>query len=117
MRMGSSTDSVTKGIIGNTIKIHNQSQRNKIPSKWKKLIPAIKEIEDVSNNDKLDIEFAITKNNIIIFQVRPLTTLKKDTDVFVKKHVRNEIRKNQKKFLKIQSKKYCQLVRKQSFLI
>ena len=39
---GDSTDSVTKGMIGNTIKIHNQSQRNKIPSKWKKLIPAIK---------------------------------------------------------------------------
>ena len=49
---GDSTDSVTKGIIGNTIKIHNQSQRNKIPSKWKKLIPAIKEIEEVSNKDK-----------------------------------------------------------------
>ena len=103
---GSSTDSVTKGMIGNTIKIHNQCQRNKIPTKWKKLILAIKEIEDVSNNDKLDIEFAITKNNIIIFQVRPLTALKKDTDVIVKKHVRNEIEKNQKKFLKIQGKKY-----------
>ena len=103
---GSSTDSVTKGMIGNTIKIHNQCHRNKIPAKWKKLILAIKEIEDISNNDKLDIEFAITKNNIIIFQVRPLTALKKDTDVIVKKHVRNEIEKNQKKFLKIQGKKY-----------
>ena len=103
---GSSTDSVTKGMIGNTIKIHNQCQRNKIPAKWKKLILAIKEIEDISNNDKLDIEFAITKNNIIIFQVRPLTTLKKDTDIIIKKHVRNEITKNQKKFLKIQGKKY-----------
>ena len=103
---GSSTDSVTKGMVGNTIKIHNQCKRNKIPAKWKKLILAIKEIEDISNNDKLDIEFAITKNNIIIFQVRPLTALKKDTDVIVKKHVRNEIEKNQKKFLKIQSKKY-----------
>jgi len=103
---GSSTDSVTKGMIGNTIKIHNQCKRNKIPAKWKKLILAIKEIEDISNNDKLDIEFAITKNNIIIFQVRPLTALKKDTDVIVKKHVRNEIEKNQKKFLKIQGKKY-----------
>ena len=103
---GSSTDSVTKGMIGNTIKIHNQCKRNKIPAKWKKLILAIKEIEDISNNDKLDIEFAITKNNIIIFQVRPLTALKKDTDVIVKKHVRNEIEKNQKKFMKIQGKKY-----------
>ena len=102
----SSTDSVTKGMIGNTIKIHNQCQRNKIPTKWKKLILAIKEIEDISNNDKLDIEFAITKNNIIIFQVRPLTTLKKDIDIIIKKHVRNEIEKNQKKFLKIQEKKY-----------
>ena len=102
---GDSTDSVTKGIIGNTIKIHNKTPRNKIPSKWKKLIIAIKEIEDVSNNDKLDIEFAITENNIIIFQVRPLTTLKKDTDSYIEKHVKNEIKKNQKKFLKIQSKK------------
>ena len=102
---GDSTDSVTKGIIGNTIKIHNKTPRNKIPSKWKKLIIAIKEIEDVSNNDKLDIEFAITENNVIIFQVRPLTALKKDIDSFVEKHVKNEIKKNQKKFLKIQSKK------------
>ena len=102
---GDSTDSVTKGIIGNTIKIHNKTPRNKIPSKWKKLIIAIKEIEDVSNNDKLDIEFAITENNIIIFQVRPLTALKKDIDSFIEKHVKNEIKKNQKKFLKIQSKK------------
>ena len=66
---GSSTDSVTKGMVGNTIKIHNQCKRNKIPAKWKKLILAIKEIEDIANNDKLDIEFAITKNNIIFFQV------------------------------------------------
>ena len=102
---GDSTDSVTKGIIGNTIKIHNKTPRNKIPSKWKKLIIAIKEIEDVSNNDKLDIEFAITENNIIIFQVRPLTALKKDIDPFIEKHVKNEIKKNQKKFLKIQSQK------------
>ena len=102
---GDSTDSVTKGIIGNTIKIHNKTPRNKIPSKWKKLIIAIKEIEDVSNNDKLDIEFAITENNIIIFQVRPLTALKKDTNSFIEKHVKNEIKKNQKKFLKIQSQK------------
>ena len=102
---GSSTDSVTKGMIANTIKIHNQIQRNKIPSKWKKLILAVKEIEDISNNYKLDIEFAITKNNIIIFQVRPLTTLKKDIDVIVKKRVKMEIKKNQKKFLRIQNKK------------
>ena len=103
---GDSTDSVTKGIIGNTIKIHNKTPRNKIPSKWKKLIIAIKEIEYVSNNNKLDIEFAITENNIIIFQVRPLTALKKDIDSFIEKHVKNEIKKNQKKFLKIQSKKF-----------
>ena len=69
------------------------------------MIIAIKEIEDVSNNDKLDIEFAITENNIIIFQVRPLTALKKDTNSFIEKHVKNEIKKNQKKFLKIQSQK------------
>ena len=66
------TDSVTKGTVGNTIKIYNKTSVKNLPKKWKKLIFAIKEIERISNHDKLDIEFAITNNSIVIFQVKLL---------------------------------------------
>ena len=47
------------------------------PSQWKSLIVATKEIESFFKNTSLDIEFALTKNDkVIIFQVRPLTTIK-----------------------------------------
>ena len=75
---GISTDSVTKGLQNNVIKIHNNTKNKNIPEKWKKLIFAIKEIEKISKNKRLDIEFAITKKDIIIFQVRPLTIINKN---------------------------------------
>ena len=98
---GHLTDSVTKGKISNVIKIHNKTENKIIPKKWKKLIDAIKEIEDISKNYKLDIEFAITKKEIIIFQVRPLTTQNKINEKQVSQHVKNEIINNVKKFQKI----------------
>ena len=75
---GNSTDSVTKGIASNTIKIFNHTTTTQIPQKWKKLIGAVKEIEYLTHNNKLDIEFAITKYQIIIFQIRPLTAIRYD---------------------------------------
>ena len=98
---GHLTDSVTKGKISNVIKIHNKTENKIIPKKWKKLIDAIKEIEDISKNYKLDIEFAITKKDIVIFQVRPLTTQNKINEKQVSQHVKNEIINNVKKFQKI----------------
>tara|TARA_Y100000590_G_scaffold467418_1_gene646264 strand:+ start:1847 stop:4297 length:2451 start_codon:yes stop_codon:yes gene_type:complete len=102
---GSSTDSVTKGIISNTIKINNKIKKNQIPLKWKRLIFAIQEIEKITNCEELDIEFAITKNGIKIFQVRPLTTTKNKSKLNKNLHINSEIKKNQKKFLKLKSKK------------
>ena len=96
---GKSTNSVTKGIIGNTIKIFNKINKNKIPIKWKKLIVAIQEIEKITNNDALDIEFAITNNGIKIFQVRPLTTMQKSRILDTGSIIETEIKNNQKKFL------------------
>ena len=93
------TDSVTKGTVGNTIKIYNKTPEKNLPRKWKKLIFAIKEIEHISNHDKLDIEFAITNNSIIIFQVRPLTTIKKEITNKINVKIENEIRNNQEKIL------------------
>ena len=93
------TDSVTKGTVGNTIKIYNKTPVKNLPKKWKKLIFAIKEIEYISNHDELDIEFAITNNSIVIFQVRPLTTIKKDMTREMSIKIENEIKNNQKKIL------------------
>ena len=98
---GDSTDSVTKGFVSNIVKIHNTLKNNDLPIKWKKLIFAVKEIESLTNNDKLDIEFAITKSDIVIFQIRPLTAIKNNVNDSIKKKIENEIIKNQKKFLKI----------------
>ena len=74
---GKSTDSVTKGLIGNTIKIFRKISLKDVPDKWKKLILSVIEIEQILKVDLLDMEFAITNNNIVIFQVRPLTTVRK----------------------------------------
>jgi len=73
---GKETDSVTKGIANNVIKIFREIESRHIPEKWKNLVIAIKEIESITNRNDLDIEFGITKNNqIIIFQVRPITSI------------------------------------------
>ena len=107
---GHLTDSVTKGKISNVIKIHNKTENKIIPKKWKKLIDAIKEIEDISKNYKLDIEFAITKKEIVIFQVRPLTTQNKINEKQVSQHVKNEIISNVKKFQKMKNNKTKKLI-------
>ena len=73
--IGSSTDAVTKGLKTQTVKIYRNIKKSEIPIKWKKLISAIIEIEKIFKNNMLDIEFAITKNNVIIFQVRPITSI------------------------------------------
>jgi glutamine kinase len=101
---GTSTDSVTKGIAGNTIKIYNYTLEKNVPKKWKALILAVKEIEKITKNDKLDIEFAITAKTIILFQVRPLTTIKNHITSDLKKWINKEVKKNQTKILQFQSK-------------
>ena len=98
---GKSTDSVTKGLIGDTIKIFRKIPLKDIPAKWSNLILSVKEIEEILGTDLLDMEFAITTSNIVIFQVRPLTTGKE-------LHMSN-IEKNVLKILMKNKKKYCTL--------
>src|SRR3989344_943376 len=70
-----STNSVTSGIEGKTIKIFRHLPEKEIPEKFRRLIIAIKEIEKLVNNYGLDIEFAIKLNGeVVIFQVRQITT-------------------------------------------
>jgi len=95
---GKDTDSVTKGLIGNTIKIFRKISLKDIPDKWKKLILSVVEIEQILKVDLLDVEFAITNNNIVIFQVRPLTTVRKSSINNMEKKILELVNKNRKKY-------------------
>ena len=67
------TDLITSGkkhISQKTLNILKNAK--KIPSKFKKLIKIVKKIEQIFNEDRLDIEFAIKNNKVFIFQVRNL---------------------------------------------
>jgi len=68
-----STDFVTSGKGGKEIWLLHDIEESNIPVKWKSLINAVREIEEILSDMLLDIEFAITRSNkIVIFQVRPL---------------------------------------------
>ncbi len=68
-----STDSVTGG-SGSTLKTFYcfKPEYKKAPGKLGEIIAACREIEDVSGNNAIDIEFAVSGGKIFIFQVRPL---------------------------------------------
>ena len=73
------TDTVTSGNTSSikSIYIYKNSKSNLYLKNWqKKLIKSIKEIESKVNLDSLDIEFAVDKNKVHIFQVRPLKQIK-----------------------------------------
>ena len=68
-----STDSVTSGAAGKSIRISHNASIENIDIKWKKLLIAVQEIENILSGIILDIEFAIQKDgSVVIFQVRPL---------------------------------------------
>ena len=99
------TDTVTKGLIGNTIKINRGINSRQIPKKWRKLISSIKEIESVLNSDELDIEFGISDSRIIIFQVRPLTSITPYSKFITESMIQKSIYNNIKKFKKFKNMK------------
>lgn len=69
------TDTVTKGLENKTIKIFRSANLDEVPKNLQNVIIAAKEIEKKIPKLGLDIEFAVNKKNeVIIFQVRPLTT-------------------------------------------
>ena len=67
------TDLITSGKQNDKIKsfiiYKNYLKKN---NKFFDLIRLVKKIEHITNNDRLDIEFAIKNNKLILFQVRPL---------------------------------------------
>lgn len=67
-----STDSVTSGLGGKTAWISYTAMRESVPGKWKNLMEAVWELEGLLSGILLDIEFAITQECVVVFQVRPL---------------------------------------------
>ena len=67
-----------------------------IPKEFKQLINIINKIEKVFKNDRLDIEFAIKKKKVFIFQVRPLKKSKNINEVFFYSVIINLEKKIQK---------------------
>ncbi len=99
---GKSTVGVTQGSINKIIKISRSTNDRTLPKKWRSLLSATKEIESIIHSDSLDIEFGITKNRaIVIFQVRPITSLQKIKSKTPDLQIRNKINQNIKKFTKI----------------
>ena len=102
---GSSTDGVTKGLASNTIKILRNIKNKEIQKKWRNLIVTVKEIEKVLSSTSLDIEFGIRSDSkIVIFQVRPITSIKKINTVISDNSITKLIHRNEEKFLNL--KKY-----------
>jgi phosphohistidine swiveling domain-containing protein len=71
------TDSVTSGLgeySNRTLYIHRNGQASLRSERFRKLIAAVRELEDTLKIQHLDIEFAMNdKLEPILFQVRPLT--------------------------------------------
>ena len=101
---GNLTTGVTSGAVGDTLKIFRETNPKLIPQKWTRLIISIKEIEKIVNSNELDVEFGITKNNkVIIFQVRPLTSIRKKSKNITDHDISKIVLKLKKKFKKLKN--------------
>ena len=104
---GPSTIGVTSGHVNKTIKIFRKSTLIEIPKNWQKLITSIKEIEKIIDSNELDIEFGITRNDqIVIFQVRPITSLKSADKKNLDNKISNLIIKESKIFSNLNKKNH-----------
>ena len=92
---GFATDGVTKGQVGNTVKIFRGITTTKIPKKWAPLIKAVQEIEKILKTDFLDIEFGIT-SKVVIFQVRSITSIRNKPSTKIDKKIAQAINYNNK---------------------
>lgn len=102
---GGSTTGTTHGLSNNMLKIYRNTKQ-KLEKKWDLLLDAIKEIESILDTDFLDIEFGITKSHeIIVFQVRPLTSVKQELPKNLDKKISQLIKMNQNLFSKLNKTK------------
>tara|TARA_Y100000310_G_scaffold51473_1_gene47433 strand:- start:2101 stop:4533 length:2433 start_codon:yes stop_codon:yes gene_type:complete len=105
---GQSTTGVTQGLAGQVVKIFRNTSQKNIPEKWRSLIKSIKEIESIFSFNSLDIEFAINKKQeILIFQVRPITSIKQKFSIRnLETTISKLIFENKKQFSNLSKKKH-----------
>jgi glutamine kinase len=76
--MSNATDSITSGAESKSISVFREGFNSVKSNRFKELLEIALNIERITNNYALDIEFCITKNSeIYILQIRPLTTQSK----------------------------------------
>lgn len=71
------TDTITSGAQNSnkTLMVHRDAARDLRSPRFKALILAIQEIEDITGHDSLDIEYAVGENHqVFLFQARTITT-------------------------------------------
>ncbi len=96
------TDYITSGKDGKLIYIYNEIDIVDVPSSFRGLVESIREIEKIAKGMILDIEFAITtRNEIVIFQVRPLAANYK--------YLRSESNIDLKTIISHERQKFCDL--------
>lgn len=100
------TTTVTGGLVSNTIKIFRNTPSRNLPSKWNLLLDSVKELEKLLKKDKLDIEFALTKNSqVVLFQVRPLISVKENTSKSVEQAIQKSISNCKRQFVTFKKSK------------
>lgn len=76
------TDTVTGGSQSKEIRVHHDRPQKLRSPRFAKLIAAVREIEQITGSDTLDIEFCIKANDsVFILQVRRLAAAQKWPDV------------------------------------
>ena len=76
--MSNTTDSITSGAESKSISVFREGFNSVKSNRFQELLEIALNIEKITNNYALDIEFCITKNSeIYILQIRPLTTQSK----------------------------------------
>ncbi len=94
------TNLITSGKKNSSMQTLNIYKHQKINGKFKKLIQIVKYFEKIFKDNVLDIEFAIKKNKIYIFQCRNLKKIKKQKINYLKDNLINI----EKKILKLKNK-------------
>ena len=81
-----------------TLIFYKEFLKYKVPTKFKKLLFTLIKLENFFDNDRLDIEFCVKKNDIYIFQCRPLKKIpsNKISDTEISEALKNITLKIQK---------------------
>ena len=95
------TDLITSGQYNpsmETLIFYKEFLKYKVPTKFKKLLFTLIKLENFFDNDRLDIEFCVKKNDIYIFQCRPLKKIpsNKISDTEISEALKNITLKIQK---------------------